>query len=454
MNQQEVFNLVQSLKDPDWTVRVKAAASLGEMGLNTVELYLNDIASSNPAKSAAAAEALAGIEHIEPVKSMLEALSDNDVYVKKVVTEIFTRLGEKTIGSLVSLLENEEHDNLTDVSAALLGAITLVTKPLSAGLKDPNSAIRIKTAETVEFVDRIPQLKSLIEAAEKETESLAGTVALEVLAEAENQLVPSLVEALKDKEDIVRGCAAHALGWMKCTEAVEPLLEVLDDRDGCVRIHTIFALALIGDRRTVKPLLTALTDRNKCIRDSAAYALGLLKDRAAVPHLIRALGDECESVRSTAAMSLGDLGDRRAAAALSEALSDENHFVRMRAATALGEIRDEGVINKLVLALKDDFKYVRSAAVEALGTILKPGCEKRVIDSLIQLLKDPYPVVQWRAADILGHLGEQRALEPLKRCARATNRIVRDSALRAIEKIKAQLEHLVSGDLKQKQKMR
>jgi hypothetical protein len=82
-----------------------------------------------------------------------------------------------------------------------------------------------------------------------------------------------LVEALKDKDSVVRGIAAEALGKLKDPRAVEPLIGALKDEDWYVRKSAAEALGELRDPRAVEPLIKALKDKDRNVRASAANAL-------------------------------------------------------------------------------------------------------------------------------------------------------------------------------------
>jgi HEAT repeat protein len=107
---------------------------------------------------------------------------------------------------------------------------------------------------------------------------------------------------------------------------------------GGVRFEAIWALQRIGEP-AVEPLIQALKDKDKVIRFGAADALGRIGDARAVEPLIQALKDEDYTVRAWAALNLGRIGDAKAVEPLTEALKDENDNVRHYAAEALEKLK-------------------------------------------------------------------------------------------------------------------
>jgi hypothetical protein len=84
-------------------------------------------------------------------------------------------------------------------------------------------------------------------------------------------------------------------------------------------------------------LLQALRDGDWWVRRAAEEALGRIGDPQALPALTQALRDEDAGVRRAAARALGKIGDPQALPALHQALRDEEAKVRWVAAVALQE---------------------------------------------------------------------------------------------------------------------
>ena len=115
-----------------------------------------------------------------------------------------------------------------------------------------------------------------------------------------NKYVEGLINALKDKDPIVRGDAAEVLGKIGDSRAVEPLIEALKD---IVQFIAIESLGKIGEP-AVEPLIKALKNKDTLIRSGAARALGKIRDKRAVEPLTEALKYGDIFVRSAAAEAL------------------------------------------------------------------------------------------------------------------------------------------------------
>jgi HEAT repeat protein len=148
-----------------------------------------------------------------------------------------------------------------------------------------------------------------------------------------------LLEALKNRMDIIRWGAADALGRLGSESALEPLIDLLGDKEPWVRSSAAEALGRIGSEAALAPLAEALKDEDRFVRWKAAEALGELGSEAALPYLKSVVEDEGEDegVRCVATRALSRFGPS-AAATLLDALEDKNRGVRANAAESLTAI--------------------------------------------------------------------------------------------------------------------
>ena len=92
-------------------------------------------------------------------------------------------------------------------------------------------------------------------------------------AEDKDEVMLSLLEALKDKHPEIRTTAVTLLGWRKGIEALPALIACTHDRDESVRKAAIAALTNIGDRSSLLALADLLGDRSHEIREKALSAI-------------------------------------------------------------------------------------------------------------------------------------------------------------------------------------
>jgi len=187
------------------------------------------------------------------------------------------------------------------------------------------------------------------------------------------------------------------------------LVSALKDNDGETQNRAADALLrLSSDEPSMtdeitRLLVPVLKDTLADARHQAVRVLGDLKARGAVEALIEVLRNDNEGIiRSTAAYALGEIGDRRAVGPLADALSQDSQ-AEFRAAVALAEMGDT-----------------------------------RAVDTLIRYLKDELCLTRQEAARTLGHLGNPKALNSLKRISEDDPyAFVREAATKAVNEIEA-----------------
>lgn len=254
----------------------------------------------------------------------------------------------------------------------------------------------------------------------------------------------TLIAELVHEEDWrrMRATAACLSGGPK---AVDGLIHALQTGSSALKIEAAGMLARIKDPRGGVPLVRLLRDQDEAVRKAGALALeqmaGVLDEAAAsalvqdlyelkeegqrrlvtallgvIPNAIAPLTTMLrhpdEEARVTAAAILEHLLDPRSADALVDAMADP--VVRdtaVRTLKTLNAIRER--IDQAFDALRsvDDSSQreeARMATVVDLVAIGRPS-----VEILIEYLRDDDWVIREAAADLLGKIGDGRAVEPL-----------------------------------------
>src|SRR5690349_11858127 len=155
---------------------------------------------------------------------------------------------------------------------------------------------------------------------------------------------PALRRALRDKDEMVAGDAARALGALakRASPSVGALIKTLSHEDPYVRIYAAEALANIGPKAepATKDLARALSDPIPGVRWAAGEALASIGPAAqsAVPQLIEALKDEFLYVRICAAEALGSIGPKARSASEALRASANDPVLRYEVEWALNRI--------------------------------------------------------------------------------------------------------------------
>jgi HEAT repeat protein len=192
------------------------------------------------------------------------------------------------------------------------------------------------------------------------------------------------------------------------------------------------------------PGLTRLvtSDPDPHVRAQAARSLGQIAPSAdgVIETCAVVLGrDQSASVRQAAAAVLLQAGAaaEKGRPALVGALSDGDATVRLFAAGAVGQFGDAGTALPVLLeGLRHSDPAVRTEAAGLLSTV--PSAHAEVVPALIDALGDPEATVRLAAAESLGFIGEpsRPAIQPLWRLIRDPDEGVRETALRAIKRIR------------------
>jgi HEAT repeat protein len=261
-----------------------------------------------------------------------------------------------------------------------------------------------------------------------------------------------VIRNLRHPEARVRLQAVEQLGgggYVPAAEYVAPLVTDPDDRVQAAAIDaelTFFLVESIGGRRVF-----SLTGGSRSRAQEAFDAGPIARSAAQAPlvlidSLTTAIRDENARIRFDAVHALGVIGEAPLPPAQAKALADgmEHYDAVIRAATArvLGRLRARDASEKLILGLNDSSMVVRRYAAEALGLIR----EERAIQSLTELtayhgnremaaetllalariahassrdlfrqrLSDPSPAIRRAAAEGLGRLRDMESLETLK----------------------------------------
>lgn len=166
--------------------------------------------------------------------------------------------------------------------------------------------------------------------------------AVRLLETATINLLPALLDALKNPVACVRERAVYVLGELGDTAAVESLISMAQDEDAHVRYHVLYALERLRAQDALPIFLAALqTDADADVRYRAAAGLGIFGDAAAVPALLDALHDDKLHVRHSAIHALGLIGDERAIDAVRACCTDSSLRIRQAAAQALTLLGEE-----------------------------------------------------------------------------------------------------------------
>ncbi len=283
----------------------------------------------------------------------------------------------------------------------------------------------VSAARVLAKLDDMEAARALVDALCSRDDFVVAAVTRSLIGARNTALLDALVRALQQGNIRMRQAAADALGWMADRRSVEVLVAALGDEDWKVCANAVIALGRLNDRRAVTPLVALIAGSNPAMRLVAAGILGRLGDRRATAPLVGLLDDADILVRAAGAESLGSLGDPRAANPLARALEREwEDRCRMAMIVALVQLKDTRALEPLlqVLDRKRGTLEQRPKAAELLGELGDP----RAIWPLAAALVDNEPQVRRASTVALEQLDlAQAPLVPEERKRRKLSRYLR-----------------------------
>jgi HEAT repeat protein len=434
--------LCDALKSPSAEMRKNAARALGQMRADlAVDSITGLLQDTNWPVRRSAVEALGTILDERAVEPLVRCLADN---VEKVQRQARLSLVPFKVLAVDPLLNACAHEKSKFVLRAMLLTLGDIAEPKSIPclVKHLRSSYFVVRRAAVQALIRfgppvIPHLlpllsyhktsiRSLLEDASNLEKPLLQVRAIHALGGLEDHRAVKILKSLAQTgEDEVRAAAVEALSkigcaaWSRCSalqvlRAVAdtsqiPAIEAMlyDDSDN-VRLEAVLSLSRIGGPDTIRPLIrVASDDRDPYIRFEAVRQL-------------RRIGVGYHEVLGLAL----------------QALEDPNRDVRRQAAWLLGNFQDEQSIPALMKAMSDAHWSVRESAEIALHNF-----GDRAVPLLIEALFAKSWTTQFRAARLLGDLGDERAIQSLQKLLsrRRLKVKVKTVAEEALEKIKKRL---------------
>jgi HEAT repeat protein len=332
-----VTEQISALRDEDWSIREEAARLLGSL--------------KDP----------------RAVPPLIVLLRDQDRSVREAAIGALREIGAPAVEALGTCLTQADLSVQESASAVLTTiADERVLPQLITALRSGDWIVRMHAAKALGRVRNADAVEPLIPLLQDKVKAVREEAAA-TLAAIGDPAIPSLLDALRHEDWLVRLHAVESLGKARSHRAVEPLLSVLfNDRDSAVREDAVRALGEIGDPTAVDYLFTAM--REPSLRTLAVEALGRIGDPRAVPALIDVVieGSPPETTRAVAGC-----GDQW----------NEEFITQGAAVRALGAIGDERAIPSLVAAL-----IPTHTRAEAAASLAKFG--SKAVPFLIPLLND------------------------------------------------------------------
>ena len=250
--------------------------------------------------------------------------------------------------------------------------------------------------------------------------------------------------------------AVRALGGLEDHRAVGLMKKLVDEgsqeiqetamqalvRIGCAawgRCGALIVLRSIGDQSITPHLIKSLSDDSDNVRLEAVRTLAKVDGPSAIDPLVRAARKDRDFyIRFEAVRHLRRIGVgyTRVLDLALKALKDEHRDVRSQAARLLGNFHDKRSIQPLMKAMSDSHWSVRESAENA---IINFG--KKAVPELLETLASRSWRARFRAARLLGEIGDHRAIDPLKKLLekRGENEKVKQVVRESLNKLRGRI---------------
>ncbi len=405
--------LLELLQDEDATVRACACEALGQIGdKSSIEPLVLMIQDNVEKVQEQAATAIVGFGKQATIP-LLNALSrERDKFAQRAFLKCLGRIGDpKSVSALISYLRSSYFIVRQSAVSALVHFGPIVTRHLVATLSFNTSDIEKLTRDACDKEHPELQMRAI--------KALGGL--------EDKRVVPLLKEIVEEGLPDVQEAACQALYQIGCA--------------AWGRCSALKVLGEVADQSAVAEILPSLQDHSENVRCEAVRSLGKLGGPAAVKNLARiARKDRADFIRREAfrVLRTAGLGQPGILDVAQRGLRDSSREVRVQAARLLGNFQDRKSILPLLKAMADLHWSVRESAETAL---LNFGQD--AVDLLIEALDSRSWTTRFRAARLLGEIGDPKAVSPLKKALarRGERRDVREVANASLQKIENPVTH-------------
>ncbi len=448
--------LTDALNDPHADVRAKAAGFVGQLGYRDRRVFdrlgrlLRDPDGS--VRQQAGTALLTFAEPRDALPPLKQAAQDGNLDIRLDAVAYLQYLGAPALDPLVEALRDKDEKVRKQAQAGLRGlAVDLdqLQAAVAPLLGDDKAAVR----ESVVVVLRrcgAPAMMALISALKDPDDGVRENViaALQELKADEKVLKPALLEAVKDKNPLVRAGAINTLTRFG-NDTVLPFARAgLKDDGAAVRLVSAAILARF-DIDVAPDLIEALRDKEVAVWQQAWKSLVQLQadDKLLLPLLARALNDDNSDVRQGAVFALERFG-ANAVPYLVQALKSKDRNVQRAAADTIDTIGSPA--RKAMPALvevvdkEDTHPEVRKFVVRAMLTINGQGEFRKepakAVPALLEMLRDRNPTTRWGICQTLAAIGPEarEAIPGLTGALKDESLSVRNAAEYAIQRIGAE----------------
>ncbi|MCK4269541.1 MAG: HEAT repeat domain-containing protein, partial [Methanogenium sp.] len=241
---------------------------------------------------------------------LMNALREEDSYIKVVAARSLGRIGNKTaLDALAQSLKVEKDADVRAVAAESLGYIGSAEciTVLADALRDRDEGVQLIAARSLGYIGDQNSIEALIVAL-NDVDYTVRKAALNALKDPEGAPQDHLISSLKNGDRKFRTGVAEALdilGWEPADDieksyyliarerlvelesvgsvAIGPLMEIMNDPSPERRIDVVKTIAHIGGEMAVSPLISALNDESLFVKRRAEGYLIEMGERVSEP---------------------------------------------------------------------------------------------------------------------------------------------------------------------------
>ncbi len=240
--------------------------------------------------------------------------------------------------------------------------------------------------------------------------SIVRKEVISVLSRVENkEVVPSLMEQIKNPFQTVREAAILALKKYRDDRVYAYILNLSASDNPVFRVYSFEAIYHLYDSRLYNFLVDQLKDDNKSIRYYAMLCLEKNELAKSVNHISRmALSDKNTEVRVKAIDILGNYRQYNPLAVLSRCIDDPHRDVRHASIQAINRRRFTSTTNSLSNQLFSETEEDIKRLIMQTLVDFRDGGGFRGLSKLLR--EDPNPDLRIRAAYSIGEIKNVRSL--------------------------------------------
>ncbi|MFO7890133.1 MAG: HEAT repeat domain-containing protein [bacterium] len=416
LGEESVNILLDTLRSLSSMLRKNAARTLGELtSFRAVDSLINIIDDEEWKVRKSVVKALGEIGDRKAIEPLVNTLSDNVEMVQKQAMESLLLFGKLSTNPLLNALSFEKDKFNLRAIILTLGRIgdEKAIPVLVNHLRSSYFVVRMAT------VNALKQFKS----------SVVKEVLIEHLSFNDSDITQLLADAENKDNKPLQLRAIKALGGLEDHRAVDTLKKLVEVdspevqdaaiqsliRIGCAawgRCCAVMVLSSAADKSFLPLFCKSLEDDSDNVRLEAVRAIAKIGGKKAVDSLVEiAQKDRDANIRFEAVRYLRRIGvgyNQVLDFAL-KALKDKSRDVRYQAARLLGNFHHELSIQPLLEATADKHWSVRESAENALINF-----GQKAVTPLIKALSKSSWTTRFRAARLLGEIGDTRAIKPLE----------------------------------------